>query len=235
MKRRPHIRQRQSRGFTLLVAMGLVTLVTMTVLLSLNVVSRESDTQADSRRQKEAFFAAEAALAEGREALRLRLGDRQTYGNVLSTLGNAVNEPGLAGASPAWFEVLPGSGTGGWNYFSLTPSTMPASELRSAGGEAYANYPLQASVRYRVFVRDDFDDGSDTTDTNGQVWLMGVGEVVSPQGRPTRAIVQVLVTNENAPTAGGPGCLNRGCGPDNTFNNIQDQRAADPTLIRTFR
>ena len=237
MKPRPRAsaRRRQPRGFTLLVAMGLVTLVTMTVLLSLDVVSDEADTQGDSRRQKEAFFAAEAALAEGREAVRLRLGDRQTYGHVLSTLGPAVNEAGLGGAIPSWFEVLPGSGADGWNYLRLTPEDMPPSELASATGDVYAGYPAQGGVRYRAFVRDDADDNSSTIDSNGQVWLIGVGEVLNPEGRPTRAIVQALITNENAPVPGGPGCINRGCGPDNTFNNLQDQRAPDISLVRTFR
>ncbi len=241
MKPRPRAsaRRRQPRGFTLLVAMGLVTLVTMTVLLSLNVVSDEADIQGDSRRQKEAFFAAEAALAEGREAVRLRLGDRQTYGFVLTSLGPAVNEPGLGDAMPAWYEVLPvpptPPDTVGWNYLRLTPEDMPPSELANATGEAYADYPAQSNVRYRAFIRDDADDNSSTIDSNGQVWLIGVGEVLNPEGRPTRAIVQALITNENAPVSGGPGCINRGCGPDNTFNNSQDQRAPDISLVRTFR
>ncbi|NMO20050.1 hypothetical protein HPC49_50060 [Pyxidicoccus fallax] len=214
--------------------MGLVTLVTMSVLISYTVVSREADTQGDSRRQKEAFFAAEAGLAEGREALRLRLGDRQTYSNVLGSLGGPVNEPGLAGASPPWYEVLRGPSADGWNYLRLTPETMTAAELSSADGEAYADYPAQSNVRYRVFVRDDLDDPNGSSDSNGQVWVIAVGEVLNAGGRPTRAIVQALVTNENAPAAGGPGCVNRGCGPDSTFNNTTDQRPPDTSFVRTF-
>ncbi|MBZ4420811.1 hypothetical protein K8638_30540 [Myxococcus sp. RHST-1-4] len=214
--------------------MGLVTLVTMAVLISYGVVSREADTQGDSRRQKEAFFAAEAGLAEGREAMRLRLGDRQTYGNVLTTLGAAVNEPGLGGASPPWYEVLPGPGADAWNYLRLTPETMTATELASASGEPYGDYPTQGNVRYRVFVRDDVDDADGSNDSNGQVWLIAVGEVLNTEGRPTRAIVQALITNENAPAAGGPGCVNRGCGPDSTFNNTQDQRPPDTGVVRTL-
>ncbi|NTX58592.1 hypothetical protein HR086_45630, partial [Myxococcus sp. CA039A] len=56
-------RSRASGGFTLLVALGVVVVVTMAVMLSYRVVGREADTQADARRQKEAFFAAEAGLA----------------------------------------------------------------------------------------------------------------------------------------------------------------------------
>ncbi|MCP3136537.1 type II secretion system protein [Pyxidicoccus xibeiensis] len=232
---RPSSRRRKSGGFTLLVAMGVVTLMTMAVLLSYGVVSREAGTQGDSRRRKEAFFAAEAGMAEGREAMRLRLGDRQTYGNVLTTLGAAVNEPGLAGANPPWFEVLPGAEPDGWNYLRLVQESLTAAELSSESGTPYVEYPTQDNVRYRVFVRDDLDDTNPNTDTNGQVWLMAVGEVLNTEGRPTRSIVQALITNENAPAAGGPGCVNRGCGPDNTFNNSQDPRSPDTTLVRSFR
>ncbi|MFP2932746.1 hypothetical protein ACLESO_47890 [Pyxidicoccus sp. 3LG] len=216
-------------------AMGLVTLMTMAVLLSHGVVGREAETQGDSRRQKEAFFAAEAGMAEGREAMRLRLGDRQTYGNVLTTLGPAINEPGLENANPRWYEVLPGPGEDGWNYLRLMSEDMTAAELSSEDGERYSDYPVQDNVRYRVFVRDDADDANGNTDSNGKVWLVAVGEVVGPHGRPTRALVQALITNENAPAAGGPGCVNRGCGPDNTFNNAQDPRSPDTSVVRSFR
>ncbi|WP_342378085.1 hypothetical protein NVS55_01945 [Myxococcus stipitatus] len=228
-------RSRANRGFTLLVALGVVLVVTMAVMLSYRVVGREADTQADARRQKEAFFAAEAGLAEGREAIRLRLGNDQRYGQVLTDLtGAIVTDVGIAGANPAWRELLPGTGPGGWNYLSLSPTTLPPEEKASAGGEPYVDYPEQNNVRYRVFVRDDVDDGSETTDANGQVWIAAVGEVVNAQGRPTRAIVQALVSNQNAPVANSPGCTSRGCGPDNTFNNSQDQSAPDTSVVRTL-
>lgn len=228
-------RSRANRGFTLLVALGVVMVVTMAVMLSYRVVGREADTQSDTRRQKEAFFAAEAGLAEGREAIRLRLRNDQTYSRVLTDLNAAVvTELGIAGAVPAWRELLPGAGAGNWNYLSLSPASLQPTEKASAGGEAYVDYPEQNNVRYRVFVRDDVDDANETTDTNGQVWIAAVGEVVNAQGRPTRAIVQALVSNQNAPVANSPGCTSRGCGPDNTFNNTQDQSAPDTSVVRTL-
>ncbi|MCP3099033.1 hypothetical protein LZ198_09120 [Myxococcus sp. K15C18031901] len=209
----------------------------MAVLLSYRVVSREADTQSDVRRQKEAFFAAEAGLAEGREALRLRrgLGD-STYTATLAALsGAAAADVGLAGANPPWLEVLPGTGAGGWNYLSLTPGAMPASEKAAADNDPYVEYPLQNNVRYRVFVRDDNDDAlGNAQDSNNQVWVIAIGEVVNPKGRPTRAVIQALVTNQSAATANGPGCASRGCGPDNTFNNTQDTESPDTTVVRTI-
>ncbi|MBU8896354.1 hypothetical protein DRW03_27630 [Corallococcus sp. H22C18031201] len=212
--------------------MGVVAVVTLAVMLSFSVVGRESDAQADARRKKEAFFAAEAGLAEGREVMRLRLGDSDlTYNQAIAALGAPISEPGLGSPGRPWFEVLPGPGADRWNYYPLTPGTMDPTELASGTGtrvanQPYEDYPTQSSTRYRVFLRDDDDgDSNFASDTNRQVWLVAVGEVVNPQGRPTRAIVQALVTNGNAQTMNGPGCVNRGCGPDNNFNNNQDQES----------
>jgi hypothetical protein len=222
--------RRQSRGFTLLVALGVVAVVTLAVMLSYRVVGREADTQGESRRHKEAFFAAEAGLAEGREAMRLRIGTSERYndpqaGTLSGLLGTAVNEAGLGDSNRPWYEVLPGPGTDRWNYLRLTPASMLPAELASSGGEAYVDYPNQDSVRYRVFLRDDPDDNNGNVDFNGQVWLISVGEVVTPNGRPTRAVVQALITNQNVPNVAMVGCLSRGCGPDQTFNNTQDPSA----------
>jgi hypothetical protein len=238
MKAQRASRRRGSGGFTLLVALGVVTLVSLAVLLSYSVVGREAETQGDGRRRKESVFAAEAGLAEGREALRLRMrqSGNTTYGAVLSSLGPAVAEDGLGGGGAPWYELLPGSAAaGGWNTFRLTPEDMPAEELASAGGTPYADYPGQNNVRYRVFVRDDNDDDvSGTVDTNGQVWLIAVGEVLNRDGRPTRSIVQALVTDQNGQAVLSPGCLNRGCGPDNTYNNTQDQTLPTTAPVRTL-
>ncbi|MCP3136543.1 pilus assembly PilX N-terminal domain-containing protein [Pyxidicoccus xibeiensis] len=238
MKSPTATRRRNARGFTLLVGLGVVTLVSLAVLLSYGVVSREAETQGDGRRRKEAFFAAEAGLAEGREAMRLRLaaeGNLDTYNQVIPDLGAPVNEPGLGGGGTPWYEVLPGpAATGGWNQLRLTTEDMAPTELASAGGTPYAEYPTQDNVRYRVFVRDDLDDANPSSDTNGQVWLISVGEVMTEGGRPTRSIVQALIINENASAASGPGCVNRGCGPDNTYNNTQDTQAPDTTNVRTL-
>ncbi|ATB44814.1 hypothetical protein [Corallococcus macrosporus] len=224
MVQRPTTRRRQG-GFTLLLAMGVVTMVTLAVLVSYGVVSREADVQGDSRRYKEALFAAQAGLAEGREAMRIRLGGNETYQfalEAMATAGLQVNEPGLNGGARPYFEVLPGPvAEGGWNSLAIDEAELAPAERQSPSGEAYAAFPLQENVRYRVFVRDDEDaNPSGTIDVNKQVWLIAIGEVVGPDGsRPTRAVVQALITNENAPAVTSPGPHMSGGGSDNTHNS----------------
>ncbi|NPD22378.1 hypothetical protein [Corallococcus exiguus] len=219
--------RRQSRGFTLLLALGVVAVVTMAVMLSLNVVGREADTQADTRRQKQAFFAAEAGLAEGREAVRLLLSTQTGSSMPLeATLGRPrVTLPGMGSDTYPWFDLLPGTGVDGWNDYLITKDTLDGSEIRAD----ITDYPEQRNVRYRVFIRDD-DDDSDTgfgTDTNRQLWVIAVGEVTNPHGRPTRAVVQALVANTDGQSVFTPGCISKGCGPDMTYDNPTDQN--EPT------
>ncbi|MCP3063024.1 hypothetical protein LXT21_30035 [Myxococcus sp. K38C18041901] len=241
MTHRDLARTRANGGFTLLVALGVVLVVTMAVMLSYRVVGREADTQADARRQKEAFFAAEAGLAEGREAIRLRTGiTEETYANTLTTIINSgaeVTELGLAGANPPWYELLPAGPGDPWNYLRLTPGDMPAHEKQGADGVAYEDYPEQNNVRYRVFVRDDVDSDPGAvpnTDTNGLIWVAAVGEVLNRDGRPTRAVVQALIANQTGAVAYGPGCNMAGCGADNNYNNSREQNAPDVSQMESL-
>ncbi|GMU04644.1 hypothetical protein [Corallococcus caeni] len=225
---RPTLR-RQSRGFTLLLALGVVAVVTMAVMLSLSVVGREADTQADTRRQKQAFFAAEAGLAEGREAVRLLMDKVGSNAFVFQDeLGAAVTEPGLGSAADPWYDVLPAPGapsTDRWNLYQLTTSQLETSEKRAGPGVDTPNqpytsdYPEQTRVRYRVFVHNDKDGAAAGTDSNHQVWLVSVGEVLSPNGRPTRAVVQTLVVHSQPTTEFTAGCPARGCSGGMTFES----------------
>ncbi|MFB1479337.1 hypothetical protein [Corallococcus sp. RDP092CA] len=225
MVRRPPSR-RQSRGFTLLLALGVVAVVTMAVMLSYSVVGREADTQADTRRQKQAFFAAEAGLAEGREAVRLMMDSLGEDNFVFQNhLGAPVNEPGLGSINDPWYEVLPGPDTDDpWNYYRLKGDSLQPSEKTSGPdslptpNQAYSDYPDQERVRYRVFMHNDKErDVGVGEDRNRKVWLVAVGEVFSPGGRPTRSVVQALVVHQNQESVFSPGCVTRGCGPDMTF------------------
>ncbi|AFE03813.1 hypothetical protein COCOR_00969 [Corallococcus coralloides DSM 2259] len=230
MVRRPTPR-RQSRGFTLLLALGVVAVVTMAVMLSFSVVGREADTQADTRRQKQAFFAAEAGLAEGRETVRLLLnnnGNNSTMGlsAALGGVAPVADIPALAAANPPWYELLPGP-EGGWNPYTVTTANLSPSEIPVG-----VDYPEQRNVRYRVFVRDDLDDDQNTVDSNRQLWILAVGEVTMEEGRrPTRSMVQALVTNAIGESIFAPGCITKGCGPDMTYNNPTDQKAPAGTTI----
>jgi len=232
MLQRPPARRRQA-GFTLLLAMGVVTMVTLAVLLSYGLVSREADVQGDSRRYKEAYFAAEAGLAEGREAMRLRVGAERRYTFAFADMPQ-VNEPGIEGGNRPFFEVLPGPEENGrWNSLTINPAELAPAERRSPTGEAYAAFPLQDNVRYRVFVRDDEDETEDgLVDSNGQVWLIAVGEVVGRAGsRPTRAVIQALIANENGPPITNPGDYETGGGSAHTYSS-NETGPIDFTTIR---
>ncbi|MCY1016833.1 hypothetical protein [Pyxidicoccus sp. MSG2] len=212
-------RQRFRRGFTLLMAMGLIAMTTVAVMVALRAVTMESNLQAHERRAREAFFAAEAGMAEARVIVQAIVGDNQQYNGVFTELGNQFNGTGLAGyineaglpsgPSPAaqWFQVIP------WTEYKMTRGTVGAGidpGITAANQELYGpdglitNYPEPNNVRYRVFVVDDADgDPSRTTDTNNQVWIVSVGEVSSNGGQPYRTIVRSLVTNENGVGGGG--------------------------------
>lgn len=219
--------RRQSRGFTLLLALGVVAVVTMAVMLSYSVVGREADTQADTRRQKQAFFAAEAGLAEGREKVRLLMANNGNSESLAlaAALGGAspVSDiPALASANPPWFELLPGSGPDKWNKYTLLKSNLGPTEI-----PAGIDFPEQANVRYRVFVRDDDDgDNAGTVDINDQLWILAVGEVTTANGRPTRSMVQALVTNATGDSVFMPGCGMKNCGPAMDGNGNPDQGSA---------
>ncbi|NOK07610.1 pilus assembly PilX family protein [Corallococcus exercitus] len=218
--------RRQSRGFTLLLALGVVAIVTMAVMLSYSVVGREADTQADTRRQKQAFFAAEAGLAEGREAMRVMMSkngglDELTLTTALGGATPVTDIPGLAAANPPWFELLPGPGADKWNNYTLLKTGLGPTEI-----PAGVDFPEQNNVRYRVFVRDDVDNNpSGTVDGNGQLWILAVGEVTTPNGRPTRAMVQALVTNAEGDSSFMPGCSQSRCDSTHTSSSSPDESA----------
>lgn len=212
----------------MLMAMGLVALVMLAVAASFTIVGREAAVQGDSRRSKQAFFAAEAGLAEARETVRILLGTDSTYNNVIAALGAPVAEPGVGAQTAAdpWYEVFPG----GWQAYTLGPTAVDTGvtnadrEAVDADGDAFLDYPDQTNVSYRVFLRDDRDDTDQASDANRQVWLIAVGQVTTAGGRPVRAVVQALISNGNAAPVTTPGCIGRGCGPDMSFSNAAESQ-----------
>ncbi len=229
----------QPRGFTILLALGLVAVSSLAVAVGLSVVGGEASAQAASRRQREAFFAAEAGLAEARAVLReLQDVNAVTFNPAIERLGQAVNEPGL-GAGPAsdpWFDVL-----GGWQAYTLLDGAMDANvtaagrELVAPNGQPFLSFPEQRAVRYRVFLRDDADDANPAEDGNGQVWLVAVGEVTSAQGQATRAVVQALIDRGRPTNRRTIGCVGAHCGPDMSSNNSAEVRGlAAGTTVRSL-
>ncbi len=220
-------RRKAERGMTMLMALGVVAVVTLAAALSYNIVGREAEVQGDSRRNKQAFFAAEAGLAEARERVRLLLGDDATYNGVIGSLVAATGEPGLGQQTPAdpWYDVF----EDGWQPYTLGDDAVADSEKVDPDNDPVLGFPEHATVRYRVFLRDDHDDDDQSVDLNRRVWLVSVGEVQLPGGRPSRAVVQALVTTNNNAAMANPGCIGRGCGPAMNFNNSAEAEISTGT------
>lgn len=206
VKRTAAVRRRQ-RGMTLVIALGVIAVATAATLVSLRIVSQESQLQGRERHTREAFFAAEAGMAEGREVLSGLMVASATKSDILINLGKLrmgqtgfdsttgwVTETGFPGEF--WFEIIPDT------RYSLLPArgalaasvTTPQQELRDINGRPYISYPEQASVFYRVFVYNDDDGGSPTADKNQSLWMVSVGEVRGGSGEVlTRSVVRALV------------------------------------------
>ncbi|MFP2908800.1 pilus assembly PilX N-terminal domain-containing protein [Pyxidicoccus sp. 3LFB2] len=214
------VRLRARRGFTLLMALGLIALVTISVALSLRAVSTESALQGHERRAREALFAAEAGMAEGRMVVQAMLDNVSPtiidkYDGVITALGAPVNEPGLPNGGAGgidWFEVIPRTAytlARGTANAAINPAvTGNNRELNGPDGVAIADYPEPTNVFFRVFLVDDDDGGTAPArrdDTNNQVWLVSVGEVNSPGGgQPYRTVIRSLVRRGSTP--GGLNC-----------------------------
>jgi Tfp pilus assembly protein PilX len=207
MNRRPATRRRHPRGATLLLSLGVVTFLTLGAITTLNLISAQSDPAGQDRRAKEAFFAAEAGLAEAREWLRLQtaaIPSPQPTNAILAMLAPAED---VGGDTDPWYQVPLGNTPGAWVAYSLsrapdangaqaidTTVTTAGLELTASDGNPYRAYPEAARVTYRVFLRDDDDgDGDLTVDTNGTVWLVAVGQVQVGTGVPVQAVVRALV------------------------------------------
>ncbi|WP_095987740.1 hypothetical protein [Cystobacter fuscus] len=174
---------------TLLIALAVISVVTAATLVSLRVVSQESELQGRERHSREAFFAAEAGLAEGREVLTMLLSKHSDFGNensayqgkasnftdVMFKLGtlmaskpgyNArgeVDEANFPGTGRSWYEVIPNT------PYTLLPGagqavdpnvSTAAKETRAINNKPYLSFPEQRNVTYRVFVHDDEDEGA---------------------------------------------------------------------------
>ena len=213
--------RRSQRGFTLLLALGLIAMVTVGVLVALRAVSKESALQAHERRAREAFFAAEAGMAEARVVVQTLADTPEgNYNTAFRALGDAYNGQGFNGfvdetadglpsdSTTPWFEVVR------WTDYRMSRGTVGAGidpsitvvnqELTGPDGEPITDYPEPLNVRYRVFLVDDVDgNASRTADENSKVWLVSVGEVATEGGQPYRTIIRSLITSKEGIGGGG--------------------------------
>ncbi|WP_141588230.1 hypothetical protein [Myxococcus sp. AB056] len=218
------------RGFTLLLALGLIALVTAGVLVSLRAVTTESTLQSHERRSREALFAAEAGMAEGRAVVLAMMNNPVAGGvgsysqDVLQRL-QVVAEQGLpdvaAGGVP-WRELIPQTPYTLARGTAIDDTVPGASvEINDVEGEPIRAYPEARSVSFRVFVVEDDDDADRNADANGRIWLVSVGEVQPPgPGLPYRTIVRSLL--EHSSTPGGLACgygMKMGCRGNGTSSS----------------
>jgi len=212
--------------------MGFVAVVSLGTLMSLKVVSTESDVQAAARLQRQAVFAAEAGLAEARERLGLLQGDSRDYSLSMGLLPLST-DVGDSEATDAWYDVFDTNGSP-WLAYTMEPGmAVDPSEL-----PPNVELTEQRNVRYRVFLRDDHDESvaedDQTHDRNEQVWLVAVGEVTRPGGQPVRAVVRALVKNNGAPpTYSGEAYGQKGGDASKSFNN-STSGAPDLGRVRTI-
>jgi hypothetical protein len=215
----------------MLMAIGIIAFIAAAVVVSLRAVAAESALQGGERRNREAHFAAEAGLAEAREAVRLLLvANTQRYDKVIEALGNLyapglgidgyVNtDPGLPSTDALpWYEVIEPT-----DYTLQAANAGAAVDLDHSTSNQEMNgsdgrildYPEQRNVRYRVFLVDDDDDNNRKDDSNDRVWLVSVGEVTTERGtQPQRVIIRSLITSG---TIAGGGCSPEDAnGADNT-------------------
>ncbi len=215
-------RRTSERGIALLMAIALIAAITAATLISLRAVAAESALQAHERRSREAFFAAQAGMAEARAWVRTQLGGNSHFSEFLNPSpgkpfqmyvngpGWPTPEPGLpSDANVPWFEVIPRTaytysttalGTG------VDPGVGGANrEMNGPDGVRIADFPMADNVTYRAFLVDDNDGtarmGTATDiDANGRVWLVSVGEVAGPPGtQPHRSIIRALITPVGSP------------------------------------
>lgn len=196
------LRRHTARGTTLLPALGVTTLVLLGTTATLSLVAGESEAQGAARLQRLASFAAEAGLAEGREALAIRTGASTLYNGPLATLPRAAD---VGSVEDPWFDLLGAAGDP-WVAYPMTRGDGPEVAISDDELPADALLAEQRTLRYRVFVRDDGDvDGAGAPpvrdqafDSNGRVWLVAVGEVGLARGRPVRVVLQQLVRNQTS-------------------------------------
>lgn len=224
------------RGFALLIILGLIGMLTAGAAYTLTSVGREASLQAQLRKSNEAFFAAEAGLAEGRERVRLitqRMGNLSTYTPILADLPLASGVAVAAG--DVWYELIPST-----SYTLQTTAEVTAGavdlnvsvadrENKDQAAVKFEAWPGAKDISFRVFLRDDVDESprDGTKDVNAAVWVISVGEAAVPGGNPIRQVVQALVSFT-------PGAITEGCvgqkGGCSDKSNINSTDANNPDM-----
>ncbi|MBX7097001.1 MAG: hypothetical protein K1X89_04740 [Myxococcaceae bacterium] len=207
-----------------MVAVGTVAVFTMAVLVGYSSSRADAETQTASRYQRQAFFAAEAALAEARGRLTTVVAGAGTF-NSAFVAANIATDIGAGSASVPtndniWYEVLGGSQSGqcihadsnspSWCQVDLSYTSTEATAM--GFNNRAAALPNPVNIKYRVFLRDDADEGVPdyTVDANGVARLIAVGEVQRPNGTVLARQAIVTYIKADGVTVGGPANYSQG-------------------------
>lgn len=224
--------------------MGTVTIFSLAVLIGYVASRADAESQQAARHQRAAFFAAEAAMAEGRARLAaLSLGS----GSFSGALATVATDIGFKAATPVnqdiWYDLIGGnldsvcvgavctgcSNPPCWKPVAVSYASIEATALGFTTARL-SELPNADRVVYRSFVRDDVEDDLDmTVDSNGVVRLVAVGEVQRPDGTAIARQALVALVRASAPVASAGGYTGQAGGEAD--KNSQNREDLNPVVL----
>ena len=223
---------RGEHGIIMLAAIGFLAVLGVVVAISMHMLESESAIQSQQLRERIAFYAAEAGLAEARSMIRAMWHPTDGFARVFAEL---TYESAAVGAllnptaqddqyhmGGACNDTL-GSGTPVVAcLYRLSPRqqySLRLDDKKSVDGlkdknNAFAAYPVHDNVSFETFIYDDADqDNNFAQDSNRQFWVVSVGEVNNGNNkRPTRVTLRALVTGPRAQQSAGSYSSQKGGG-----------------------
>lgn len=224
---------RGEHGIIMLAAIGFLAVLGVVVAISMHMLESESAIQSQQLRERIAFYAAEAGLAEARSMIRAMWHPTDGFARVFAelTFENAIDAEELLNKPDqgdpyhmggACNDTL-GSGTPVVAcLYRLSPRqqySLRLDDKKSVDGlkdknNAFAAYPVHDNVSFETFIYDDADqDNNFAQDSNRQFWVVSVGEVNNGNNkRPTRVTLRALVTGPRAQQSAGSYSSQKGGG-----------------------
>lgn len=162
---RRHHRERGSAIITVILVILVLTVIGIGVAYLTQIEDRISG---NDRLQKAGFYAAEAGLRVGEQAIRTAISNPSQFTFLLT--GTPVTIPGGGYAAYPLVLDIPGSGPHTYQNESIYGATPPSVIIDNA--------------TYSLFVRNNVEDasGSATIDTDSQLNLISFGQVTLPTG-----------------------------------------------------
>lgn len=208
--------KRDARGLALVAGIGFLAVLGIVAAVSYRMVAGENNIQTELRKERVAFYAAEAGLAEARSMMRAQwvpaTGFQQVFSNMTGTtpadaalnddddsefsrhVGGICNEIQNNRRIPCLYPL-----TAEQRYPLRVDSAVIFDGYADADPQEQEKitlfFPDQDNVFFQTFFYDDDDDDDYTSDANRQFWVVSVGEVRGGLlSRPVRVVVRALVT-----------------------------------------